>query len=333
MDRMSIDLENERLKTSWDCFPAEHLATYLCIGEQDQRINTHSILTRALLIDTLWPGKFDALIDEEFRFGIVMTWLLQELKAGVNRWDLLGELEASVPGDRIPDIVRRTGEWLRTDACPIPDYVSEALMSSNPDQPAWYLYEAALNTFSGLWSARLYGLDSEPIRVLEIACGSGNDYMAIRDFGLAAHISYSGFDISWKNISNARNLFPGVDFFEASILDSGLPDNSFDYLFVHDLLGHLSPAGFEVALTEIMRVVRREAWLHCYNVADIERHEIRPFHLYYRNRLSITQFVASLERAGATAEVVSISDMLHHKFQFMPDYTATSGTIIARKHS
>ncbi len=176
------------------------------------------------------------------------------MKAGVNRWDLLGELEASVPGDRIPDIVRRTGEWLRTDACPIPDYVSEALMFMNPDQPAWYLYEVALNTFSRLWSARLNGLDSESIRVLEIA------------------------------------------------------------------------------LTEIMRIVRREAWLHCYNVADIERHEIRPFHLYYRNRLSIPQFVASLERTGATSEVVSISDMLHRKFQFMPEYTATSGTIIARKH-
>jgi hypothetical protein len=72
-DKMNIDLENERLKTSWDCFPAEHLATYLRIGEQDQRINTHSILTRALLIDTLWPGKFDTLIDEELRFGVVMT--------------------------------------------------------------------------------------------------------------------------------------------------------------------------------------------------------------------------------------------------------------------
>ena len=76
MDQDAIELENERLKASWDCFPAEHLATYLSIDEQDQRINTHSILTRALLIDTLWPGKFDAWIDEELRFGIVMTWLL-----------------------------------------------------------------------------------------------------------------------------------------------------------------------------------------------------------------------------------------------------------------
>ncbi len=333
MNKESIELENERLKASWDCFPAEHLATYLGIGEQDQRINTHSILTRALLIDTLWPGKFDALIDEELRFGVVMTWLLQELKSGVTRVDLLDELCASTPSQRIPEIIRKTGAWLQTDTCPIPDYLSEALMFRNHDQPVWYLFEPALNTFSGLWSSRLAGLNSERIHVLELACGSGNDYKAIRDFGLAAHIAYSGFDISWKNICNACAKFPGENFFEASILNSGLPDNSFDYIFVHDLLGHLSPDGLEVAISEIMRITRKEAWLHCYNVAPIERHETHPFQSYYRNRLSIPQFTASLGKAGASAEVISISDMLYHKFHFAPEYTATSGSFIARKVS
>ena len=70
MNKTGIDMENERLKASWDCFPAEHLAIYLSLGEQDQRINAHSILTRALLADTLWPGKFDALIDEELRLYV-----------------------------------------------------------------------------------------------------------------------------------------------------------------------------------------------------------------------------------------------------------------------
>jgi hypothetical protein len=31
----------------------------------------------------------------------------------------------------------------------------------------------------------------------------------------------------------------------------------FDYIFVHDMIGHLSPRGMEVALGEIMRIVRK----------------------------------------------------------------------------
>jgi len=102
---------------------------------------------------------------------------------------------------------------------------------------------------------------------------------------------------------------------------------------VHDLLGHLAPDGLEVAISEIMRITRKEAWLYCYNVAPIERHETHPFQSYYRNRLSIPQFTASLGKAGASAEVISISDMLCRKFHFAPEYTATSGSFIARKVS
>ena len=331
MNAADIALENELLKSSWDCFPPEHLAVYLSIGEQDQRINTHSIFTRALLADTLWPGMFDDLITEEMRFGIVMTWLLQELKAGTTRAALIDEIYDSPSNGRIPELVRQTADWLQSVDCPLPDYLGEALMFPSPDEPHWCLFEPALNTFIRIWASRLEGLPSSPIRVLEIACGSGNDYKAIRDCGLAAHISYAGFDISWKNIHNAADLYPEAEFFEASILNSGLPDNSFDYLFVHDMIGHLSPAGREVALREIMRIIRKEAWLHCYNVADIEEHETHPFQTYYRNRLSIRRLSESLTNAGASVDAITISGMLERKFGYAPPYTATSGTFIARK--
>jgi len=299
MDRSAIEVENERLRLSWNWMPAAHLATYLGVMEQDQRINTQSILTRALLADTLWPGMFDGLINEELRFGVVMTWLLEQVKSGRDRFKLI--------------------------------YASEALMYMPLDQSHSYLSESALNTFMMLWSSQLADLRADRITVIEIACGSGNDYKAIRDFGLAAHISYSGFDISWKNVHNAQVLFPGVNFFEASVLDSGLPDSACDYAFVHDLLGHLSPDGMELALTEIMRIVRKEAWIHCYNAADIKCHEIRPFDLYFRNRLSIPKFVQSLEKCGASVDVIDISTMLNQKFGYVPNYTASSVSFIARK--
>ncbi len=332
MDNATMKVENERLKASWNCFSSGHLETYLCIEEQDQRINTHSILTRALLAEALWPGKFDALINEELRFGVVMTWIMQELKFGTRRSALLDELNSPMQDQRIPRLILETSVWLQAGDCPVLDYISEALMFKNSDLPDWYLAESAMNTFSEFWSTQLSDLASGKPKVLEIACGSGNDYKAIRDSGLGAHIAYSGLDICEKNISNAQRLYPNVDFFESSVLNSGLPDNSYDYIYMHDILGHLSPAGMEIAIKEIMRIVRKEAWVHCFNVADIGFHETRPFDSYFRNRLSISQFTASFEQAGASVEAVSVSDMLGRKFGYIPDYTSTSGSFIARKN-
>jgi len=331
MDRSAIEDENNRLRLSWNWIPESHLATYLGVMEQDQRINTHSILTRALLADTLWPGMFDGLINEELRFGVVMTWFLEQVKSGRDRFKLIDDIFSPARAAAFPAVVQETVAWLQTSSCPITDYASEALMYVPLDEPYSYLSEIALNTFMRLWSSQLADLRADRITVIEIACGSGNDYKAIRDFGLADHISYSGFDICLKNVRNAQVLFPGVNFFEASILDSGLPDNAFDYAFVHDLLGHLSPDGMELALTEIMRIVRKESWIHCYNAADIKSHEIHPFNLYFRNRLSIPKFVESLEKCGASVEVIDISTMLNRKFGFVPDYTASSVSFIAHK--
>jgi len=55
------------------------------------------------------------------------------------------------------------------------------------------------------------------------------------------------------------------------------------------------------------------------------------FQSYFRNHLSIAQLSQSLENAGAAVEAITISDMLERKFGYVPAYTATSGTFIARK--
>jgi SAM-dependent methyltransferase len=331
-DEIAIQRENERLKASWNCLRAEHLANYLAVGEQDPRINAQSILTRALLADTLWPGAFDPLIDEEIRFGMVMTWMVQQIRGGANRIALLERILACADGaeDRgVPAVVPATLRWLQKDDCPIPDYISEAALSRDPDRPEYPVGETALNAFAGLWRYALAGLTAGPLRVLEAACGSANDYAIIRETGIGAFLSYSGFDISWKNIANARRRFPETDFFEASLLDSGIPDRSFDIVFAHDVIGHLSAAGMERAVSEMLRIARREVWIHCHDAAVIPRHEIRPFRLYHRNRISIPQMTRSIERTGATVESVPISGLLLRKFGFRQDYSSSSATLIA----
>ncbi len=40
--------------------------------------------------------------------------------------------------------------------------------------------------------------------MLEAACGSANDYRFLHAFGFAPFLDYAGFDISPKNIDNAR---------------------------------------------------------------------------------------------------------------------------------
>ncbi|MCX5771088.1 MAG: hypothetical protein NTZ09_12575 [Candidatus Hydrogenedentes bacterium] len=51
--------EDERLRWAWDRYPHEYLDSYLVSGVEDPRINFQSILTRALIADTLFPGRFD----------------------------------------------------------------------------------------------------------------------------------------------------------------------------------------------------------------------------------------------------------------------------------
>ncbi|MCD6288168.1 MAG: hypothetical protein J7M12_03545 [Candidatus Hydrogenedentes bacterium] len=75
--------ENARLNWSWDRFSCEHLDSYLVGGVEDPRINCQSILTRALIADTLWPDEHTDLIDAELRFGRVLTWLLVQLDQGI----------------------------------------------------------------------------------------------------------------------------------------------------------------------------------------------------------------------------------------------------------
>jgi hypothetical protein len=97
------------------------------------------------------------------------------------------------------------------------------------------------------------------------------------------------------------------------------------------MIGHLSGEGMERAITEILRIARKEVWIHCFNAVDIEQHEIRPFYQYHKNRISIPQFSASLQKGGASVEVIPISAMLLRKFNFVQDYTNTSVTFVATK--
>lgn len=322
--------ENADLRWSWERYDYDHLDAYLVSGVEDPRINCQSILTRAFIADTLWPGRFTDLIDAELRFGVVLTWLLLQTKGGREPNELLDSIAAE-QDPACPTVVRETYRWLQEDGCPAPDYLSAALVDSSAGQPAGTFCEPVLDTFCNLWRVALEGQHADRISVVEPACGSANDFRFIDRCGLARFIDYTGFDISPKNIANAKRRFPDVNFLTASVLHCSLPDNAFDYVLVHDLFEHLSEEAMNRALAEVMRLVRREAWLHFFSAERRTEHVIRPVGRYHANLLSIERLIERLAALGGAVEVVSITELLRRKFALDGYYNPRAATLLVTK--
>ncbi len=317
--------ENEKLRQAWDRHSREFLDGYLVADVEDPRINQQSILNRALLVDAIWPDRFTDLIEAEMRFGVVMTWLLQ----AVRQQDPFSLYQRIEEGD-CPPVVRETQQALTRPGSGLPDFIQAALLTPRQEQA---LSGMGLMAFRDLWQAAMAGVGQAEATpsVLEVACGSANDYRWLAAYGIARHVRYSGFDISPKNIANALERHPSARFHVASILDSGIESEAHDYVYAHDLYEHLSPAGLERALAETLRITRREAWLHFFKLVDQPEHEFIPREDYYFNRLSLPRVVATLESLGGQVEVVPIADLIRTKFGHEPYHNPGAVSLIVRK--
>ncbi|MDG2122127.1 MAG: class I SAM-dependent methyltransferase [Verrucomicrobiales bacterium] len=304
--------ESESLRNSWDRHPADILDSYLVSTTEDPRINPQSILDRALIADTLWPGKFDALIDEELQFAATLSWVMRELENGAPRGNLLGHYEK-----HFPDI-------------DLSDQIIHTLSSRTPHDSDDPFTHAALSPYQSLWHHALKSLpDTTPISVVEPACGSANDYRFLHDFGFARFLDYTGFDIANKNIDNANARFPDVPFHVANAYDTPFADNQFDFLFVHDLYEHLSPAALETALAETSRITARQAWLHFFNLEDRDDHHINSVEEYHWNTLSLEKTVNTLQSHGATdIDLVHIPSFIAEKIPHHTYHNEQATTLI-----
>ena len=330
MEPAHIQSENARLRQTWERYSADHLDTYLVSDVEDPRINIQSILTRAFLADALFPGRFTALINEELRFGTVLLWLLAQIKAGAER-EALREAICFEQAPYIPPFVAEAARWLATDACPLPHYIEMALDTPTELEPELLLPSRACGVFSEVWQKELAGLVAPRLPVLEVACGSANDYRAFHEHGLAPLLDYTGLDISEKNITNALTRFPSIAFRAGSILDSGLPDAAFDFVFAHDLLEHLSGDGLATALAEMVRLARREVWLHLFNTKPDGAHEIIPKEQYHWNCLSLAELDAAARALGCAVDIIETAPLLQHKFGARDYYNPRAATLILKK--
>ncbi len=332
MEPASIQRENAQLRETWEQYSAEHLDTYLVAGVEDPRINIQSILTRAFLADALFPERFTALIHEELRFGTVLLWLREQFEANANR-DELREAICFTRAPHIPPFVAEAARWLEADTCPLPHYIELALDPPPADAPEQLLPGRALDVFGPVWRRELAGLTAPRLRVFEAACGSANDYRTIHAHGLAPFLDYTGLDISEKNIANALARFPDAAFRAGSILATGLPDAAFDCVFAHDLLEHLSAAGGAIALGEMVRLARREVWLHLFNTRPDGAHDIIPKEQYHWNRLSLAALREAGVALGCAVDNIEIAPLLRHKFGLCDYYNPHAATLILKKNA
>ena len=95
------------------------------------------------------------------------------------------------------------------------------------------------------------GLDLAHMQVLDAMCGSGQT----TSFLLTRGASVTGLDISNEVVETFQSRWTGTNVVKRSLLDSGLPDNSFDCVAVVGGLHHIHP-NVKAAVREIHRVLR-----------------------------------------------------------------------------
>jgi SAM-dependent methyltransferase len=308
-------LETERLAKSWMRHGRDTLRNYLVQDVQDPRINVQSILTRHFLIGHLFGAEFEALMEHELRFALVMNWLLRLLKKPVQPWQLHSALDAllscqdAAEGLTIPSYISEIFAALA-----VPNYMCDLLCWSPVETTDAPIPEQALSTFGAVWREVLADKYPGRICVVEPACGSANDYRFLESFGIARLLDYTGFDLCEKNIANARQMFPAARFNVGNALEINAADGAFDYCFVHDLFEHLSIDAMEAVIAEICRVTQKGICAGFFNMYDGDEHIVEVIGDYHWNTLSVARTKTLFKQHCTAVDVICIDAFLRLRF-------------------
>lgn len=318
-----ITTEGQILANHWAQYGRQQLDSYLIQNVEHPSINPQSVLMRAFLVDRLAPGKFVALIEEEFFFAACACHILAEHRHG-----RLPQLFAAIrngPETALPEFMR-------------PEFSGPRMRSFTLERLVMDLasctclgFECFDSPFQAIWAHQLSEVAAPRPRMLEIGCGSANDYRFWNSYGLAALIDYTGIDVCPANIENSKRRFPEAAFStgDACALDDA--DGSFDVVFGFDVLEHLSPLGLDAALNEAARLACDEIWVSLFNAQHAATHDWVSVEDYHWNALSISSLARHLGAAGFTPEIVPVADELEHRFPGYTHYNRSAFILIGRK--
>jgi ubiquinone/menaquinone biosynthesis C-methylase UbiE len=266
-------------------------------GYQDPRINVQSILCRHTLVRALFGSAYDELMRSELAWAVELNEAirLRAREEGVS-------LVATMDPERLAGVQRVMRE-----------------------------FDARAGEYAEHWRRALGGRRARRLRVLELACGSANDYRAMADYGLARFLDYTGIDLNPTNIDNASRRFSSVDFRVGSILALPFPDRSVDYVVAFDIFEHLSLEAMRVALDEAVRVSRRGLYLGFFRMADVPEHVPEPRGRYHYNLLSASRIREYLEPHYPSVEVLHMSGFLRERFGYEHSYNSRAWSIVAER--
>lgn len=283
------------LEQTWGARSATMLDRYLVSGYQNPRINVQSILLRHDLAERVLGALDPGLVDAEIRFAIDLNETLRR---------------------RAAELGVRMGSYLNPSKQAAVRRVDEAIADREHE-------------FAERWRATFAA--ARPVArpsVLELACGSANDYRAFVEYGLAAHIDYTGVDLTAKNIANARRRFPDVAFEVGDARRLSFADGSFDVVVASDLFEHLSLEDMDRALGEAMRLARQGLVLTFFNMADGPEHEERPTRLYHWNRLSRARIENRLHERFRDVRAVRVARWLEEAYGYPHSYNRHAVSIM-----
>jgi ubiquinone/menaquinone biosynthesis C-methylase UbiE len=289
-------LERFLLERTWNARSAAMLDRYLS-GYQNPRINLQSILLRHFLIERAVGPGFDEEKAAEIRQAVELNEVLR--------------LRAAELGVKM-------GSYLNSSRQAAVLRVDEAIADRERESVE-------------RWRAALPPPGDARLQVLELACGSANDYRAFVECRLADHLDYRGIDITEKNVENARRRFPGVAFEVGDVRDVWHPDGAFEYVIASDVFEHLSLEGMERALGEAMRLARRGLALTFFNMDESADHQDRPTKLYHWNRLSRPRIEARLRGRFDSVRVVPIAHWLRDEHGYAHAYNPRAYSIFAER--
>jgi ubiquinone/menaquinone biosynthesis C-methylase UbiE len=336
----SLQAESDKLARSWMRHDAGMLRGYLVAGVEDPRFNLQSILSRHFLARALVAERFNALMEQEYRFAAAMNWLTELARRLGDAGELelvlyaLGRGADNAEGIEIPGFVVQTFAALPANASglTIPNYIESFLSGTRLLKGQAKLHNPSLETFRKLWHKALKAEFAvrKPVSVLEPACGSANDYRFLHAYGLARLVDYTGFDLCARNIENACALFLGVSFAVGNVFEIAAPDKAFDLCFVHDLFEHLSLEGMQAAVREVCRVTRQGLCIGFFNMDEIRDHQVHPAEEYHWNLLSMARMRELFAGCGFTVRVVHIGSFLRQQLCCEQTHNPNAYTFLLR---
>lgn len=319
-----ITAEGEKLGRHWTQYGQDYLDSYLIQNVEHPSINPQSILIRAFVIDLLFPGKFTEIIEEELFFSACACHALQAYGKGRLR-DVFEAVRGNHVNAAIPPFLHKGFRTGRSHIFDCEQLIAELAKCITLG------FEYFRSPFQGVWRERLRGRSSAAPRMIELGCGSANDYRFWDEYGMASHVEYIGLDVCEANIRNAKSRFPGVRFLAGDACCTGEDDMAFDVVFVFDLLEHFSPEALDAALMEIARLSRDEVWLSFFNATDAVGHDFQAVGDYYWNTLSLPDISKNLHEAGFLTETVSIAGELEHRFPGYSHYNRNVHIMIGKR--